>query len=249
MKVFLKGLFLKNWGLKLFSLLIALILWITLIPPEKMFSEKSLTISLETHNLPQNMELVQKPPATIDVTIRAPNRYIDQITSSKVVAELNLENASLFQEDYTLNESMISMPTGVRATVIKITPNTVNLKLERSIEIMLEVVPETIGDPIAGLKIDKIEVDPAQVLIRGAESRIKKDYKIRTSPIDISTLMQTTELEADLILPSPDLSFATSLTKVKVTIFIVEDNPGKTPGQKKSRRKKSSSLNPREFSL
>ncbi len=249
MKVFLKGLFLKNWGLKLFSLLIALILWITLIPPEKMYQEKNLTISLETHNLPQNLELVKKPPATIDVTIRAPYRYIDQITSTTVVAELNLENASLFQEDYTLNESMISMPTGVRATVVKITPNTVNLKLEKSIEIMLEVVPDTIGDPIEGLRIEKIEVNPIQVLIRGAESKIKKDYKVRTSPIDISTLMQTTELEADLILPSPDLSFATSLTKVKVTIFIVEENPGKTPGQKKSRRKKSSSLNPQGFSL
>jgi YbbR domain-containing protein len=237
MNIFFRKLFLKNWGLKLFSLLLALILWIALIPPEKMFSEKNLTISLYAQNIPQDMELVEKPPAKIDVTIRAPNRYIDQITSENVVAELNMENASLFQEDYTLNDSMISMPAGVRATVIKITPNTVNLKLERSVEIMLEVVPDTIGDPIEGLKIEKIEVDPAQVLIRGAESKIKKDYKIRTSPIDISTLMQTTELEADLILPSPDLSFATSLTKVKVTIFIVEEDPEKIPGQKKPRRK------------
>jgi YbbR domain-containing protein len=241
MKIFLKKLFLKNWGLKLFSLLIALFLWITLIPPEKMFQEKNLTISLYAQNIPQNMELVEKPPDKIDVTIRAPDRYIDQITSANVVAQLNMANASIFQEDYTLNESMISMPTGVRATVIKITPNTVNLKLEKSVEIMLEVVPDTIGDPIEG--------NPAQVLIRGAESKIKKDHKVRTSPIDISTLMQTTELEADLILPSPDLSFATSLTKVKVTIFIVEEYPEKIPGQKKPRRKKSSSLNPREFSL
>ena len=237
MNIFLRKLFLKNWGLKLFSLLLALILWTALIPPEKMFSEKNLTISLYAQNIPQDKELVKKPPAKIDVTIRAPNRYIDQITSENVVAELNMENASLFQEDYTLNDSMISMPAGVRATVIKITPNTVNLKLERSIEIMLEVVPDTIGDPIEGLMIEKIEVDPAQVLIRGAESKIKKDYKVRTSPIDISTLMQTTELEADLILPSPDLSFATSLTKVKVTIFIVEEDSEKIPGQKKPRRK------------
>jgi YbbR domain-containing protein len=202
-----------------------------------MFSEKNLTISLYAQNIPQDMELVEKPPAKIDVTIRAPNRYIDQITSENVVAELDMENASLFQEDYTLNKSMISMPGGIRATVVKITPNTINLKLERSVEIMLEVVPDTIGEPIEGLKIEKIEVDPAQVLIRGAESKIKKDYRVRTSPIDISTLMQTTKLEADLILPSPDLSFATSLTKVKVTIYIVEEDPGKTPGQKKRQRK------------
>lgn len=244
MKIYLRNLIFKNWGLKLFSLLLALILWTTLIPPEKIFSEKTLTISLETHNLPQDMELVKKPTATIDVTIRAPNRYIDQITSTNAVAELNLANASLFQEDYTLNESMISMPAGVRATVIKITPNTVNLKLEKSIEIMLDVEPDIIGDPIEGLKIERIEVDPAQISIKGAESKVREDYKVRTTPIDISTLMQTTELEADLILPSPDLRFATSLTKVKVTIFIVEEEPARMPGQKKLRRKLTSSLNP-----
>jgi len=244
MKIYLRNLIFKNWGLKLFSLLLALILWTTLIPPEKIFSEKTLTISLETHNLPQDMELVKKPTATIDVTIRAPDRYMDQITSTNVVAELNLANASLFQEDYTLNESMISMPAGVRATVIKITPNTVNLKLEKSIEIMLDVKPDIIGDLIEGLKVERIEVDPAQILIKGAESKVREDYKVRTTPIDISTLMQTTELEADLILPSPDLRFATSLTKVKVTIFIAEEEPGRTPGQKKLRRKLTSSLNP-----
>ncbi len=180
---------------------------------------------------------MKKPPATIDVTIRAPDRYIDQITATNVVAELNLQNASLFQEDYTLNESMISMPPGVRATVIRFTPNTVNLKLEKSVQVMLDVEPDIIGDPIEGLEVDKIEVDPVQVSIRGAESKVREDYKVRTSPIDISTLMQTTELEADLILPSPDLRFATSLTKVKVTIFIVEKEPARKSSRKKAPRK------------
>jgi YbbR domain-containing protein len=237
MNIFLRKLFLKNWGLKLFSLLLALILWVALIPPEKMFSEKNLTISLERHNIPPDMELVKKPPDTVEVTIRAPIRYIDQITAANVVAELNLENASLFQEDYSLNESLISLPAGVRATVINITPNTVNLKLEKSVVILLDVEPDIIGEPIEGLKIEKIEVVPSQISIRGAESAMREDYKVRTSPIDISTLMQTTELETDLILPSPDLRFATSMTKVKVTIFIVEETPVKKSGRKKPRGK------------
>jgi YbbR domain-containing protein len=102
---------------------------------------------------------------------------------------------------------------------------------------MLDVEPDILGDPIEGLIVDKIEVDPAQVAIRGAESKVREDYKLRTSPIDISTLMQTTELEADLILPSPDLRFATSLTKVKVTIFIVEEEPVRKSSRKKAPRK------------
>jgi YbbR domain-containing protein len=153
------------------------------------------------------------------------------------VAILNLESASLIQEDYTLNESMISMPAGTKATILKISPNTVNLKLERSREIMLDIQPDLIGKPIEGLRIERYEVQPPQVRIRGPESKVREDYKVRTSPIDISTLMQTTVLEADLILPGPDLSFATARTKVKVTIFITEEDPSKKPVRKKSSRK------------
>ncbi len=237
MNILLRKLFLKNWGLKLFSLLLALIMWAALIPEEKISSEKRLTIQLEAHNIPPDMELVKKPPDKIDVTIRAPIRYIDQITPANVVAKLNLENASLIQENYTLNETMISIPAGAKATVIRIFPNTVNLKLESSKEILLDVEPDIIGKLIEGFKIEKIEVDPPQVLVRGAESAVREDYKIRTSPIDISALMQTTELEADLTLPSPDLRFASSQTKVKITIFIVEEIPVKKSGRKKPRGK------------
>ncbi len=40
MKRFFKKLFTKNWELKLISLILALILWVILIPEEKIFSEK-----------------------------------------------------------------------------------------------------------------------------------------------------------------------------------------------------------------
>jgi len=183
------------------------------------------------------MELVEKPPDKIDVVIRAPRRYIDQITPANIVAKLNLENASVIQEDYTLNETMISIPAGTKATVIKITPNTVNLKLEQTKEVLLIVEPVTIGRLSQGLRIEKIKVEPSEVRVRGPESKVRDDYKVRTSPINISGLLQTTEVEADLILPSPNLRFASSLHRVKVTIFIQEENP-----QTKTRSKRTPRL-------
>lgn len=221
MKKFLKNLFLKNWPLKLFSFILALILWLTLIPEEKIFQEKTLTLSLEVQNTPPNMELVEKPqPPLIDVKIRAPRSLINNITSDNVYAVLNLEKASLQQEEYPLNESMISIPSG--AEVIEIRPSQVNLKLEKSIEIMLDVEPDIIGIVKEGFKIGGWRVDPPQVLVKGPESKLKDTYKVRTSPIDISEITQTTEFEADLILPNPDVSLASSKTKVKVIVQIQE---------------------------
>jgi len=223
MRRFVRNIFLKNWGLKLFSLILALILWLILIPEEKIFSEKTLTIPLEPHNIPADMELVKKPPEKIDVVIRAPKRYIDQITPANVVAKLNLENASIIQEEYPLNETMISLPAVAKAKVIKISPNAVNLTLEKTKEVMLVVEPNIIGELQDGLKIEKIEVSPSRVKVKGAESKIKDEEKVRTSPIDISSLTQSTEFEADLILPNPDLRLASSQTNVKIKIIIQKE--------------------------
>jgi YbbR domain-containing protein len=236
MKRFFKKLFTKNWELKLISLILALILWLILIPEEKIFSEKNLTITLETHNTPQGMELVKKPLDKIDVTIKAPNRYIDQITPTNVVAKLNLENASVVQEDYALNETMISIPAGAKATVIRISPNTVNLKLEKTKQIMLEVEPDFVGEVKEGYKM-VWRVVPDQVLIQGPESKLKEDYIVRTSPIDISELTLSTEFEVDLILPNPDVRLASSQAKVIVTILIQEEkSEDKKTGNQKTRK-------------
>ena len=232
MKRFFKRLFLKNWGLKLFSFLLALILWLTLITPEKIPSAKELTIPLELHNIPAGMELIEKPPATIDVTIRASKSLINDITPATVQAVLNLEKASLDQEDYPLNKSMITIPSG--AEIREIRPSQVSLKLERTKEILLDVEANIIGKLKEGLKIENIGIFPPQVLIEGPESKVKDRYKVRTSPIDISELTETTELEADLILPNPDLRLASAQTKVRVRILIQEENPEAKRGEKKT---------------
>ncbi len=235
MKRFLKRLFLKNWGLKLFSFLLALILWLTLITPEKVFSDKWLTIPLELHNIPPEMELMEKPPASVDVKIRASKSLINDITSANVHAVLNLEKASLDQEDYPLRNSMISIPSG--AEVREIRQSQVSLKLERTREILLDVEANIIGELKKGLKVENVRVFPPQVLIKGPESKVKDNYKVRTSPIDISALTKTTELEADLILPNPDLRLASAQTKVRVRILIQEENPEAKSGKKKTQKK------------
>ncbi len=228
----LRRLFLRNWGLKLFSFLLALVLWLALIPEEKIFSEKNLTVPLELHNLPSNMVIVEKPPADVDVRIRAPKRLIGQITPSNVHAVLDLRNARIDVQDYALNESMISILPG--AEVREVRPSQVNLKLERTIQAMLEVEPTITGELQEGLGVVKIEVIPSQVLVRGPESKLNNNDTVRTTPIDITAFTQSQEVEATLILPNPDLRLASTQTAVRVKIVIQEVNTeGKKPEEKR----------------
>jgi diadenylate cyclase len=228
-----RNLLVRNWELKLLSLLLAFILWLSLIPEEKTLSEKTLTIPLETRNIPSNMELVEKPASTVDVTIRAPNRMIDEVSAANVFVKLNLSTATLFQQEYPLNETMVSLPPG--AKVVRISPTKVRLKLERTQEVMLDIVPTIIGQAKEGYGISKIEITPPRVLVQGPESKIREKDKISTSPINISELTSSTEVEADLILPKPELRLASPRTRVRVKIFLEEI---KAPGRPESKKSK-----------
>ncbi|UCE42016.1 MAG: YbbR-like domain-containing protein [Candidatus Aminicenantes bacterium] len=221
-----RRLFLRNWGLKLFSFIIALVLWLTLIPDDKIFDEKMLPVRLDVHNIPPGMALVEKPPPTLNVIIRAPKRLIDQFTSANVNAVLDLREARVDVQDYYLSTNMIRAPEG--AEIKEVVPMQVRLKLERIVEEMLEVVPDIMGELAEGLGVAKIEVSPSRVRVRGPESKVNKDDRVRTTPVDISALTGPTEVEASLILPNPDVRLVTSRTTVMVRILIQEINQEET---------------------
>jgi len=219
MITFIKNLIIRNWFLKLLSLVLAFLLWLMLIPEEKTFSEKSLAVTLETRNLPADFEIVERPQPTIDVTLRAPNRLLNQITPSGVRAILNLERATINQEDYPLNPDMIIAPP--EAKVVLVMPNKVHLKLEKSVEVLMDISPVLIGRVKDGFKIARFEVVPSKVQVKGPQSKIKAKDVIRTSPVDVTDLAQDAEFEADLILPKPDLRFTTAQTRARIKVFVV----------------------------
>jgi YbbR domain-containing protein len=177
------------------------------------------------------MELVEKPEATVDVIIRAPNRLINEISAANVVAKLNLQESSVFQREFPLNETMISVPPG--ASVVRVSPNQVKLKLERTKEVMLEIVPNIIGQVKEEYGITKVEVAPPRVAVRGPESKVREKDKVTTVPINVSELTKSTEFDADLILPSPDLRLTYPRNKVKVRILIEGPGSAAKPEAKK----------------
>ena len=64
--------------------------------------------------------------------------------------------------------------------------------------------------------IEKVEAVPASVVVKGPRNRIKKQDRVRTTPVDVSAFTQSSEVEADLILPHPDLRLATPQSAIQV---------------------------------
>jgi YbbR domain-containing protein len=218
MKRFLKDLFLKNRWLKLVSFLLALVLWLTFIPEEKIFTEKTLTVPLEIHNIPSQMEIVEKPPSTVDVKIRSTRRLIGQITPANVSVILDLQHVSVNQVNFPLSMDMIYVPEGAEAK--EVSPSQINLKLETIKEIPLEVIVDFTGEIPEGYKMTQYEVIPLEILVKGPESKINEKFKLKTLPIDQSFLTESQDIQVGLILPSQDLNWASSQTQVIVRVQI-----------------------------
>ncbi len=213
----LKDLIVRNWGLKLLALVLSFLLWLALMPEEKIFSEKSLGAPLEIQNLSPDFEIVEKPQTTVEVTLRAPNRLLAGLTPADIRAVLDLGGASVNQEEYPLNPEMIAVPAGAKA--VRVLPNKVRVKIERSKEEMMQVQPTFVGQLKSGWTI---EVIPSKVFVRGPESKFNSKDRIRTGPIDVTKLTGSAVFEVDLILPKPELRFTSPATKAKVTIIIPE---------------------------
>ena len=218
MKRFLKDLFLKNRWLKLVSFLLALVLWLTFIPEEKIFTEKTLTVPLEIHNIPSQMEIVEKPPSTVDVKIRSTRRLIGQITPANVSVILDLQHVSVNQVNFPLSVDMVYVPEGAEAK--EVSPSQINLKLETIKEIPLEVIVDFTGEIPEGYEMTQYEVIPLEILVKGPESKIKEKFKLKTLPIDRSSLTKSQDIQVGLILPSQDLNWASSHTQVIVRVQI-----------------------------
>jgi YbbR domain-containing protein len=223
----------RDWQLKLVSLALALGLWLLLVPSEKIYSEKSLTIPLETRNVPAGLEIVERPAATIDITLRAPNRLLNEIGPSGLVARVDLDRATVLQQEYPLNTAMIAVPPG--AEVIKISPGKVTIKLERTAEATLDVHPTLRGKAAAGFRIARTEIEPESVLVRGPESRVHSKEAATTAPIDVAGLKTSTVYEADIILPRPELRLISPQTSARVSVLVEPEKGGaKTAPAKKA---------------
>lgn len=216
----IKDLITRNGLLKLLSFVLAVVLWITLIPEEKTFGERTLAVPLETRNIPPDMELVEKAVSIVDVTVQATNRLLGQITANDLTAVLDLKNAAAGQEDYALDASMVVVPPNVKA--VRVYPTKAPIKLEHASEVEMAVTVALQGQVKEGFRIESYEVAPSKVKVRGPASKFRPRDAARTGPVVVDGLSDSFEIETDILLPRPDLRLLNSVAKARVGVSIVK---------------------------
>lgn len=204
-----------NWFLKIFSLVLATMLWITVASETS--SEIGLEVPLEYRNIPAQLEITNDTTNTVEVRLRGSPNLIKDMTPKQVSSVIDLSSMKPGETVFPLTSQNVQAPFG--AEVVRVNPSRVRISLERTISKMVPVVPTIQGEPARGFEVGKVLLDPSRIRVEGPENRVNSLDSVSTLPIVVdgkrSNVLQTADLDA----PDPQVRLQRGATiNVRVEI-------------------------------
>jgi YbbR domain-containing protein len=188
-----------NWFLKIFSLLLAMVLWITVASETS--SEIGLEVPLEYRNIPPQLEITEDTTNTVEVRLRGSPNLIKDVTPKQVSTNIDLSSMKPGEIVFPLTSQNVQAPFG--AEVVRVNPSRVRINLERTISKMVPVVPKIQGPPARGFEVGKVSLDPSRVRVEGPESRVNNLDSVSTLPVSVEGKRTNVSQSTDLDAPDP----------------------------------------------
>jgi len=167
-------------GLKIVSVALAFVLWM-MVSSQRASVERGLRIPLELQNLPDNLEMVEPPPESVDVRVRGTADALGRISPGDLVATVDLSAAQPGRRLFHLSPERVKAPFAVAVT--QVAPSSVAIRFEPSASRIVPVIPSVEGEPAPGFIVGRILADPATVEIVGPESLLRRVTEAITEPL------------------------------------------------------------------
>lgn len=206
----------RHFGLKLWSVILAVMLWMIVSGEETV--ERGLRVPLELQQFPAGLELQAEPPSLVDVRVRGSSGTLSRVGAGDVVAVLDLRSARAGRRLFHITSEQIRVPFGVQ--VVQVVPPSVALSFENSATREVPIVPAVDGSPAAGFIIGKMTSDPKTVEVIGPESAIERVTEALTEPVSVADAREDVTDTVTVGLTDPLLRLKTPrLAQVSVQIL------------------------------
>ena len=180
MRDLLRKYVLKNLGLKITSLFIAVLMWWALAHDPTV--EIPMSVPVEFHDAPTNLVISSENPFQVQITLQGPERILRAISPSQVHAVIDLQGATPGERTFDLAARQIHVPRDVE--VVQVVPSQFHISFDRSATRSVEVRPRVIGSFATGYGITDVSANPRQITIEGPESRVDAIEAAITDPVD-----------------------------------------------------------------
>ena len=203
-----------NFGWKLLALAIAVVLW-ALVASEPELSEFA-TVRLEYRNLPDDLEISSDPVSSVSLELRGPSGELrgagDGIQPAVV---LDMSDVQPGERTFTIGASNVKLARGVR--LVRSIPSEVRFHFERRVVRFVPVVVRITGQGQNGYTVAHQSVTPDRLEIAGPSSRVARITAAVTDPVDLSSVVGTSEFRVNAFVDDSFVRFQSS-PQVVVTV-------------------------------
>lgn len=211
-----QALLLHNFGWKMLSLGIAVVIW-ALVASEPELTTLA-TVRVEYKNLPDDLEISSATVDTIRLELRGPSgelRGLGEGGGLHPAVILDMSGVQPGQRTFTIDDGNVKLSRGVR--LVRTIPAEVRFEFERRVSRTVPVVVRMIGDGQNGYVIAHKDVDPTELRIVGPASRVSRITAAVTDPVDVSSVVGSSEFRVNAFVEDPYVRFEGS-PQVRVAV-------------------------------
>lgn len=172
----------KNLRLKVLSIVIAVLLWLSLMSGE--YQEFSVYTPVRLKNNMQGEFVAVTSDSRVNVFAKAPKGILRNLDYNAVTIEVDVASLGFGDTYHRLSPSEIRLPSGLE--LVRVEPEGINITVDKLVKKSAKIVPTFIGDPRAGFLVGNVTVYPEYVEIQGAANKLKTISSIETKPVNLS---------------------------------------------------------------
>lgn len=163
--------------LGLLSLALAVVLWVTVTNEENPSLRRPITrdIPVEQVNVPKSLLPTNVAPARVSVTVSGPRSAVNDIRPEEVTAQVDLSRAdeALGSQRETTIERPVRVDVKRRGVRADVTPDVVQVTVERQERRSVPVCVDRVGAPPPGFTVDEpVLSDPVEAVITGPRRNV-----------------------------------------------------------------------------
>ncbi len=216
-KSLLRRLFVDNIGLKLFSFLIALLLWLFVLGAEDVTTTVDVPLFFR---LSADRVLVSDVPHHIKINVSGPWATLKSWNTENIEVSMDLSKTDLGPSVVYFEESLFRLPPGLK--LVRVNPSQLTISLAKKASKIVRLLPMHSGKPAAGYVVKAIEPIPEVLTIEGAESDLLIIDEVLTEEINVTGKRETFTTTTTPVRLSKNIQFP-SKDPILVTVTIKKD--------------------------
>lgn len=213
MKHWLRDAVLNNLPLKVVALILAVTL--VIVKRGESVSERNFVVPLRV-TYPNNLVLVSPLLDQVAVRLRGPQWQLDTVELKPI--DVNL--TGLEQDSFNFDHALFDIPSGVSVATVR--PPAMWVQFEEKRRKTVPVIARLQGEPEESFRLVEHTVEPAEVVVEGAASKVDNLERVYTQAINLDGRARSVTVTQKLVNAPEQTTYLNGGNPYKVTLIIAE---------------------------